>query len=153
MREVRRCEDLNITGVWLEDNIKRIIPDTMDANINLNQIKTLSIFKWLKKNGGLVEMEKVNRHKSDLLYNFIDASDFYYNDIEVLNRSRMNVPFRINDESLTMVFVEEAEKSGLYQLKGHRLVGGLRASIYNAMPVEGIHALINFMQDFEKKYL
>ena len=111
------------------------------------------VFKWLKKNGGLVEMEKVNKHKSDLLYNFIDTSDFYYNDIEVLNRSRMNVPFRINDESLTMVFVEEAEKSGLYQLKGHRLVGGLRASIYNAMPVEGIHALINFMQDFEKKYL
>ena len=65
----------------------------------------------------------------------------------------MNVPFRIRDESLTMVFVEEAEKSGLYQLKGHRLVGGLRASIYNAMPVEGIHALNNFMQDFEKKYL
>ena len=111
------------------------------------------VFKWLKKNGGLVEIEKINRHKSDLLYNFIDASDFYYNDIEVLNRSRMNVPFRIRDESLTMVFVEEAEKSGLYQLKGHRLVGGLRASIYNAMPVEGIHALINFMQDFEKKYL
>ena len=65
----------------------------------------------------------------------------------------MNVPFRIRDESLTMIFVEEAEKNGLYQLKGHRLVGGLRASIYNAMPIEGIYALIDFMKDFEKKYI
>jgi len=65
----------------------------------------------------------------------------------------MNVPFRTRDDSLTMVFVEEAEKRGLYQLKGHRLVGGLRASIYNAMPLDGINALIDFMKDFEKKYL
>jgi phosphoserine aminotransferase len=65
----------------------------------------------------------------------------------------MNVPFRIQDDSLTMTFVEEAENRGLYQLKGHRIVGGLRASIYNAMPIEGLYALIDFMKDFEKKYI
>lgn len=111
------------------------------------------VFKWLKKLGGLNEIENINQQKSKTLYKYIDTSEFYYNDVDIENRSRMNVPFRIRDESLTMIFVEEAEKNGLYQLKGHRLVGGLRASIYNAMPIEGIYALIDFMKDFEKKYI
>jgi phosphoserine aminotransferase len=111
------------------------------------------VFKWLHNLGGLDAIEKLNKQKSEKLYNFIDASDFYYNDIEPMNRSRMNVPFRIQDDSLTMTFVGEAENRGLYQLKGHRIVGGLRASIYNAMPIEGLYALIDFMKDFEKKYI
>ena len=127
-----------------------------DNNSMINTPSTFSIyiaglvFKWLNEMGGLKEVEKLNKEKAESLYSFIDQSEFYYNDIYLSNRSRMNVPFRIRDDTLTMSFVEAAEKKGLYQLKGHRLVGGLRASIYNAMPIEGIHALIKFMKDFEK---
>jgi len=127
-----------------------------DNNSMINTPSTFSIymaglvFKWLKEKGGLKEVEKFNIKKASVLYDFIDQSDFYYNDIDISNRSRMNVPFRIKDDSLTMTFVAEAEKKGLYQLKGHRLVGGLRASIYNAMPIEGVNALIQFMKEFEK---
>lgn len=108
------------------------------------------VFEWLIGCGGLNEIEKLNIKKSKLLYDYIDNSNFYYNEIDNNYRSRMNVPFRIRDDELTMKFVEEAESAGLYQLKGHRLVGGLRASIYNAMPIEGIEELLNFMNDFEK---
>jgi len=97
-------------------------------------------------------IEKKNIEKADYLYKYIDSSGFYYNNIDKNNRSRMNVPFRIHDDELTMKFVAEAEEQGLYQLKGHRLVGGLRASIYNAMPMEGVEALVEFMEIFEKKY-
>jgi phosphoserine aminotransferase len=110
------------------------------------------VFKWIEKNGGLKMIEKKNIEKADYLYKYIDSSSFYYNNIDKNNRSRMNVPFRIHDDELTMKFVAEAEEQGLYQLKGHRLVGGLRASIYNAMPMEGVEALVEFMEIFEKKY-
>lgn len=110
------------------------------------------VFKWIEKNGGLKMIEKKNIEKADYLYKYIDSSSFYYNNIDKNNRSRMNVPFRIHDDELTMKFVAEAEEQGLYQLKGHRLVGGLRASIYNAMPMEGVEALVEFMKIFEKKY-
>jgi phosphoserine aminotransferase len=110
------------------------------------------VFKWIEKNGGLKMIEKKNIEKADYLYKYIDSSGFYYNNIDKNNRSRMNVPFRIHDDELTMKFVAEAEEQGLYQLKGHRLVGGLRASIYNAMPMEGVEALVEFMEIFEKKY-
>ena len=110
------------------------------------------VFEWLLKMGGLKVIEEKNKIKSKLLYEFIDQSNFYYNDIDPINRSRMNIPFRIINDDLTMKFVEEAENAGLYQLKGHRLVGGLRASIYNAMPIEGVEALINFMIEFETKF-
>ena len=108
------------------------------------------VFEWLIGLGGLEEIEKLNIKKSKLLYDYIDNSDFYYNEINNDYRSRMNVPFRIIDDELTMKFVVEAESAGLYQLKGHRLVGGLRASIYNAMPIKGIEELLNFMDDFKK---
>lgn len=110
------------------------------------------VFKWIERNGGLKMIEKKNIEKADYLYKYIDSSSFYYNNIDKNNRSRMNVPFRIHDDELTMKFVAEAEEKGLYQLKGHRLVGGLRASIYNAMPMEGVEALVEFMEIFEKKY-
>ena len=97
-------------------------------------------------------MEKNSKEKSTLLYNFIDSSNFYTNSIESSSRSRMNVPFNIFDESLTDSFLSEANNNGLYELKGHRSVGGFRASIYNAMPIEGVRVLIDFMKDFERKY-
>ncbi|RAT15194.1 phosphoserine transaminase [Lonsdalea populi] len=110
------------------------------------------VFKWLKAQGGLVEMEKRNQAKADLLYSAIDRSDFYSNDVAVSNRSRMNVPFLLADAALDSVFLQEAQQMGLHALKGHRAVGGMRASIYNAMPLEGVKALTEFMADFERRH-
>lgn len=109
------------------------------------------VFKWLLNKGGLSKIESENKKKSNFLYEYIDSTDFYYNNVDIKNRSRMNIPFRIHNDELTMKFVSEAESEGLYQLKGHRLVGGLRASIYNAMPYEGIEALVKFMEKFKNK--
>ena len=108
------------------------------------------VFKWILARGGLEFMEKENVKKASKLYDFIDSSNFYYNSIDISNRSRMNVPFRITNDDLSGQFVSEAEENGLYGLKGHRMVGGLRASIYNAMNIEGVTALIDFMHRFEK---
>lgn len=110
------------------------------------------VFKWLKEHGGLAEMEKRNQEKADLLYSAIDGSDFYRNDVAVANRSRMNVPFLLADSALDKVFLEESVAAGLHALKGHRVVGGMRASIYNAMPLEGVKALTEFMADFARRH-
>ncbi|RLM20021.1 phosphoserine transaminase [Brenneria alni] len=110
------------------------------------------VFKWLKEQGGLVEMEKRNQDKADLLYGTIDNSNFYRNDVAVANRSRMNVPFLLANADLDKVFLEEAQAAGLHALKGHRAVGGMRASIYNAMPLAGVKALTEFMADFERRH-
>ncbi len=107
------------------------------------------ITDWLKENGGIAAMEKVNNEKAKLLYDFLDDSSFYGSPVAKADRSRMNVVFRTLNEELDAKFVSEATKAGLTQLKGHRLVGGCRASIYNAMPVEGVQALIDFMKKFE----
>ncbi len=109
------------------------------------------VFKWLKEQGGLVEIEKKNIAKATLLYNFIDRSDLYHNNIDASVRSRMNIPFNLTDESLNEAFLSESKEAGLLTLKGHKLVGGMRASIYNAMPIEGVQALIDFMAKFEGK--
>ncbi len=108
------------------------------------------VFDWIETQGGVAGLERVNRQKAALLYDYIDGSDFYLNDIPPRFRSIMNVPFLIHDESLHPRFVAEAEAAGLSGLKGHRSVGGMRASIYNAMPLEGVKSLLEFMQDFEK---
>jgi len=108
------------------------------------------VFEWLLDLGGLKKIEELNIKKSNYLYNFIDADDFYINDIEIKNRSRMNVPFRMVNDDLTKKFVATAEEKGLYALKGHRVVGGLRASLYNAMPFDGVECLVEFMKDFKK---
>ena len=108
------------------------------------------VFKWLKAKGGLAAMEKINIEKAALLYSYLDQSDFYHSPIAVENRSRMNIPFTLKDAELDAAFLKQAQENGLLQLKGHKLVGGMRASIYNAMPIEGIKALISFMQAFEK---
>lgn len=110
------------------------------------------VFKWLKQNGGVAAMDNINQQKADLLYGTIDRSDFYRNDVASANRSRMNVPFQLADSKLDALFLEESFAAGLHALKGHRVVGGMRASIYNAMPLEGVQALTDFMVDFERRH-
>ena len=110
------------------------------------------VFKWLKEQGGLVEMEKRNQAKADLLYSAIDRSDFYRNGVALQNRSRMNVPFQMANPALDPLFLQEAKEIGLVALKGHRVAGGMRASIYNAMSIEGVKALTDFMADFERRH-
>ena len=109
------------------------------------------VFEWLKSKGGVSEMEKLNNKKAKKLYSFIDQSDFYENKINKEDRSIMNIPFQLNSEDLNSQFLEESRDSGLLALKGHRSVGGMRASIYNAMPEEGVEALVDFMKAFEKE--
>ncbi|CCN83656.1 Phosphoserine aminotransferase [Vibrio nigripulchritudo SFn27] len=110
------------------------------------------VFEWLKEQGGLEAIEKVNEEKAALLYNYIDGSEFYRNQVHPSNRSRMNVPFQLAKPELDSKFLELAEEAGLQALKGHRAVGGMRASIYNAMPLEGVQALVEFMKQFEIEY-
>ncbi|MBX3610902.1 MAG: 3-phosphoserine/phosphohydroxythreonine transaminase [Hydrogenophaga sp.] len=108
-------------------------------------------FQWLKRQGGVAAMEQRNIAKAKLLYGFIDGSDFYENRVAIDCRSRMNVPFFLKDERRNEAFLAGAHARGLLQLKGHKSVGGMRASIYNAMPIEGVQALVDFMRDFEKE--
>ncbi len=110
------------------------------------------VFQWIKDSGGLTNMAKVNKEKSQQLYTKIDDSDFYSNPINPRYRSWMNVPFVLADGSLDKLFLEKSYNANLLALKGHKSVGGMRASIYNAMPLEGVKALIEFMSDFEKQY-
>ena len=111
------------------------------------------VFEHLLSLGGVAEMEKINRYKAGLLYDFIDNSDFYTNSVAKEDRSLMNVPFVTGDKELDARFVKEAEAAGFVNLKGHRTVGGMRASIYNAMPLEGVEALVAFMKKFEEENL
>jgi phosphoserine aminotransferase len=108
------------------------------------------VFKWLKRQGGLTAIEARNVEKSKLLYDTIDASSFYLNKVERASRSRMNVPFFLADESRNEDFLAGAKERGLMQLKGHKSVGGMRASIYNAVPLEGVKALVEYMKEFEQ---
>lgn len=110
---------------------------------------SLLVFRWLKKLGGVPAMQKINEEKAALLYDFIDNSGFYTNKVNKKDRSLMNVPFITPSEELDAKFISEATKNGLVSLKGHRLAGGMRASIYNAMPIEGVKALIEFMKKFQ----
>ena len=110
------------------------------------------VFRWLKAQGGLAGMAEINRRKADKLYQMIDGSDFYHNPVAADCRSWMNIPFTLARPELDGVFLKEAESEGLVALKGHRSVGGMRASIYNAMPEEGVDALIDFMKRFERQH-
>ncbi len=109
------------------------------------------VFKWLKEQGGLSAMKTINERKAKKLYAAIDGSNFYSNPVELASRSWMNVPFVLAKADLDKDFLAEAQEAGLTTLKGHRSVGGMRASIYNAMPEAGVDALIDFMADFEKR--
>ncbi|MGL4601549.1 MAG: 3-phosphoserine/phosphohydroxythreonine transaminase [Plesiomonas sp.] len=110
------------------------------------------VFKWLKAHGGIAAMGQRNQAKAELLYGYIDRSDFYQNDVHPDNRSWMNVPFTLPSAELDALFLAESFEAGLHALKGHRIVGGMRASIYNAMPIEGVQALVNFMDDFARRH-
>jgi phosphoserine aminotransferase len=110
------------------------------------------VFEWLKDLGGLSAMEEINRRKAGKLYDLIDNSAFYANPVETVSRSLMNVPFTLADDSLDKQFLQLAEENGLLNLKGHRSVGGMRASIYNAVGEDSVDALIDFMRDFEQHY-
>ncbi len=109
------------------------------------------VFKWLKSLGGVNEISKINVRKANKLYEFIDNSDFYSNNIQKDSRSIMNIPFLLRNEDLNESFLQNSKEAGLLALKGHRSVGGMRASIYNALPEEAIDTLIEFMSSFEKK--
>jgi len=110
------------------------------------------VLKWLKAQGGVATIEQRNTAKAAKLYQAIDQSSLYSNPVEIASRSRMNVPFILADERLDKPFLAAAEANGLFELKGHRSVGGMRASIYNAMPEAGVQALIDFMAEFEKNH-
>jgi phosphoserine aminotransferase len=129
-----------------------------DADSMLNTPATYAmyiaglVFKWLKQQGGLPAMEQKNVAKAKLLYDCLDATSFYNNPVAKEDRSRMNVPFTLRDPKLDEEFLKGAAKQGMVQLKGHRSVGGMRASIYNAMPIEGVQCLVDYMRDFERKH-
>lgn len=109
------------------------------------------VFRWVAAQGGVAGMAERNRRKAMRLYDYIDGSSFYANHVDPAWRSWMNVPFTLADPELNATFLETSESEGLYGLKGHRAVGGMRASIYNAMPEEGVEALVGFMEEFERR--
>ena len=150
-----------------EDLLGQALPETpnvlnyklqSEADSMLNTPPTFSVylagltFKWLLERGGLAGIEKLNVRKAKLLYDYLDSQDFYSNPVAKEDRSRMNVPFRLRDSGLDAKFLAAAEARGLSQLKGHRSVGGMRASIYNAMPLEGVEALVAFMEEFRRAH-
>ena len=108
------------------------------------------VFKWLKKMGGLEAMKAYNEKKAAILYDFLDESKMFRGTVEKKDRSLMNVPFVTDSEELNAKFIKEAAAAGFVNLKGHRSVGGMRASIYNAMPIEGVEKLVEFMKEFER---
>jgi phosphoserine aminotransferase len=110
------------------------------------------VFKWIKQQGGLAALEKKNIEKAQLLYDFLDTSRFFSNPVAREDRSRMNVPFTLANPELDAAFLKGAEERGMVQLKGHRSVGGMRASIYNAMPLEGVQRLVAYMKEFEARH-
>jgi phosphoserine aminotransferase len=129
-----------------------------DAESMLNTPATYAIyvaglvFKWLKQQGGLPAIEKKNIEKARLLYDYLDRSEFFHNPVAKEDRSRMNVPFTLKDAKLDEAFLKGAAARGMVQLKGHRSVGGMRASIYNAMPLEGVQSLVEYMKEFEAQH-
>ncbi|MED1673897.1 3-phosphoserine/phosphohydroxythreonine transaminase [Pallidibacillus thermolactis] len=112
---------------------------------------TKLVLEWLKEQGGVKQIEQQNREKASLLYNYIDESHMFFSNVKREDRSLMNIPFLTKSDELNEIFIKEAANVGLVTLKGHRSVGGMRASLYNAMPIEGVKALVQFMQEFENK--
>jgi phosphoserine aminotransferase len=150
-----------------EDLLDRALPVTpsvlhwkeqAEAESMLNTPATYAIyiaglvFEWLQTQGGLAAIEAKNIAKAQLLYEYLDQTTFYTNPVRKQDRSRMNVPFRLGDEKLDESFLKGAAERGMIQLKGHRAVGGMRASIYNAMPLAGVQALVDYMREFERQH-
>ncbi|KHT61166.1 MFS transporter [Photobacterium gaetbulicola] len=156
-----------LTIVIVRDDLlgkaKSILPSILDYSVQVDKESMFNtpptfawylageVFKWLKELGGVEAMAQRNIAKADVLYDYIDQSDFYRNDVHPDNRSLMNVPFQLKNPELDALFLEQADAAGLKALKGHRAVGGMRASIYNAMPIEGVQALVDFMKQFEQQ--
>lgn len=163
-------KNISIAGVTIviirDDLLKRqpmsSLPSIMNYNIQvkndsmLNTPNTFSwymaglVFQWLKKQGGVEGISKINAKKAAKLYAYLDSQDFYTNNVVKNCRSRMNVVFTLPSVELETQFVEQAKKAGLFGLKGHKILGGIRASIYNAMPMKGVEKLIGFMDEFKK---
>ncbi|MCW8327350.1 3-phosphoserine/phosphohydroxythreonine transaminase [Photobacterium sp. SDRW27] len=157
-----------LTIVIVRDDLlgkaKQILPSILDYTVLVDKESMFNtpptfawylageVFKWLKGIGGVEQMQKRNEAKAKVLYDAIDQSDFYRNEVHADNRSLMNVPFQLKNPELDALFLEQADAAGLKALKGHRVVGGMRASIYNAMPLEGVQALADFMQRFEQEH-
>ncbi|ELR67485.1 Phosphoserine aminotransferase [Photobacterium marinum] len=157
-----------LTIVIVRDDLlgkaKQILPSILDYTVLVDKESMFNtpptfawylageVFKWLKAIGGVEEMQRRNEAKAKILYDFVDHSDFYRNEIHPDNRSLMNVPFQLKSPELDALFLEQADAAGLKALKGHRAVGGMRASIYNAMPIEGVQALVDFMAKFEQEH-
>jgi len=150
-----------------EDLLGRALPITpsafnwkeqADNDSMLNTPPTYSIyiaglvFEWLLEQGGIAEIERRNIEKASLLYDYLDQSQFYSNPVAKADRSRMNIPFRLADSALDEAFLQGAKQHNMVQLKGHRVVGGMRASIYNAMPIEGVRTLVDYMKEFERTH-
>ncbi|MCB5934706.1 3-phosphoserine/phosphohydroxythreonine transaminase [Caldibacillus thermoamylovorans] len=114
---------------------------------------TMLLMEWLKEQGGVAAIEERNKEKANLLYKAIEDSKLFYSNVKREDRSLMNIPFMTDSDELNKLFVKEAEQEGLHQLKGHRSVGGMRASIYNAIPIEGVKTLVDFMNEFERKHI
>ena len=125
-------------------------PAMRDQRDAANAIGPATGWWQFEKNGGVAAMEKVNRAKAKLIYDFLDQSKFFQSPVAVENRSLMNIPFTLKDAALDDEFIKGAKARGMVQIKGHRSVGGMRASIYNAMPVAGVQALVDWMKEFEK---
>ncbi|QJC29145.1 3-phosphoserine/phosphohydroxythreonine transaminase [Enterobacteriaceae endosymbiont of Plateumaris rustica] len=149
----------------IKKNYRKELPSVLnykiisDNNSMFNTPSTFSLYlsslvlKWLKKKGGIKYINKINQKKAKLLYSTIDNSKLYVNNISIKNRSITNIVFKINEKNIENIFLKEAENKGLYFLKGHSILGGIRASIYNAMPIEGVQALVKFMNNFEKLHI
>jgi phosphoserine aminotransferase len=110
------------------------------------------VFQWLKGLGGLAKMEEINIAKAKLVYDYLDQTEFYQQPVAKEDRSRMNIPFTLRNAKLDEEFLKAAKSHGLTQLKGHRSVGGMRASLYNAMPLAGVLALVDWMHEFERSH-
>lgn len=164
-------KNIGPSGVTLvivrEDLLGKADPKTSDVfnyelqSKNLSMVNTPPTFSmymidlvltWLQNQGGVSAIEKINNEKAAMLYNIIDSSDFYHNPVTKNARSRMNIPFTIVNPELDPIFLAKAKEQGLINLEGYRAVGGMRASIYNALPLEGVKVLCEFMSDFEKQY-
>ena len=111
------------------------------------------VLEWIKEQGGVAAIQKINEKKAEILYSFLDSSKMFRGTVVKEDRSLMNVPFVTDDDELNAKFIKEAAAAGFVNLKGHRTVGGMRASIYNAMPIEGVEKLVEFMKKFEKENL
>ncbi len=157
-----------LTIVIVRDDLighaKKGTPSVLDYKLQADEASMLNtpptypmyvaglVFKWLKQLGGLAEIEKRNVAKAKLVYDVLDASRFFRSPVAKADRSRMNIPFTLVDDKLDSAFLKGAQQRAMTQLKGHRSVGGMRASIYNAMPIEGVRALADYMREFEKAH-